>query len=87
IYQPQKAGEVMQAERGVFTGKDGGFVLESKKTVAVFASAGWYSVTVSFRKDGYMQAFATYSRTNAVVSPDGEPVISAGDIILQPISK
>lgn len=84
---PQKAGEVMQSERGVVTDKYGQFTLDSKKTVTLFSAVGWYSVTVNFKLDGYAQAFATFSRTNAVVSAAGEPVVSAGDIFLNAVSK
>lgn len=84
---PQKAGEVMQSERGVSTGDDGAFTLDSKRTVSVFSAVGWYSVTVNFKKDGYKHASANYSRTNAVRSAQGEPVVNAGDILLEPIAK
>jgi hypothetical protein len=84
---PPKGGQVMQENVGVRSGPDGTFALASERSVALLQTLGWYSVTVSFTHAAYVRVEAEYTKTNAVLSPQGEPVIRSGDILLSPLPR
>jgi hypothetical protein len=82
-----KGGQLLMRPSGVRTDADGRFVMDSERTVSLLRRAAWWSVTLSFTADGY-----TFFQTNYTVanvsghSPEGEPLVNAGDILLNPKS-
>jgi hypothetical protein len=66
---------------------DGSFVLSSVRSLDVFQSFGWYSVTVAFERGGYQSCRRSYTLVNATNSPSGEPRIDTGDILMAPLRK
>jgi hypothetical protein len=68
------------------TDKDGRFDLDSERDLTLFRRAGWYSVTLAFTRKGYERFVTNYTLTSAVVASNGEPVVDAGSIMLQPVS-
>lgn len=84
---PARGGEVMARESAIFTAADGTFVLDSVTDLAVFRKVSWYTVSLSFERAGFERMVTTYTPANAVVSSKGEPVVDAGIVLLQPVSK
>jgi hypothetical protein len=85
--EQQRGGESLQQLQGLHTAADGTFDLGSQKSVALFRDIGWFSVELSFKHSGYATFVTNYTRSKAVASASGEPVIQAGDISLSPRSK
>ena len=54
--------------------------------MTLFRRAGGYSVTLAFTLKGYERFVTNYTLAGAEVAPSGEPVVSAGNILLQPVS-
>ena len=69
---------------GLRDGPGGYFHLDSERDLTLFRQAGWYSVTLAFAHKGYEQLVTNYTLANAVVATNGEPVVKAGNILLQP---
>ena len=85
---PPKGGELMQRAAPVRTDQEGRFLLESERVLSPFAGSGWFSVTLTFERAGYERFFTNYSRLNLQTNTwNGEPVLHAGDILLQPAQK
>lgn len=83
-----KGGQILMQPGGVRTDADGRFDLEAERVVAVFRHPGWYSVTVIFERSGYERFQTNFSVANFVErSPEGVPVVKAGDILLKPQSQ
>jgi len=80
------AGQAMQrnVER---TAGDGTFELASQRDLAFLRKTGWYSVTLSFSRNGYQDLSVTYSLTNSTQTVSGEPWIQTGDVLLFPVKK
>jgi hypothetical protein len=76
--------DLMQQDYIVRTGADGAFVLRSERYLSVLGGHGWYSVTLSFERDGYTSAVQTYTLTNSTNLASGEPLVQAGDVLLSP---
>jgi hypothetical protein len=68
------------------TDKDGRFGLESERNLTLFRREDWYSVTLAFTHKGYERFVTNYTLISAVVASNGEPVVDAGSIMLQPVS-
>lgn len=83
----RSAAEVMEQRDVERTSADGTFVLPGQRDLAFLRTITWYSVTLSFRRNGYEDAFMTYTPTNSVKTASGEPLIEAGDILLFPVNK
>jgi hypothetical protein len=85
-FAPQHGGEMMMQSPGVRSRPDGTFVLEAIRDLSPLHHIHWYSVSLSFERSGYDRLVTNYSRTSAISTPEGAPLISAGDILLQPRS-
>lgn len=83
-----KGGQLMMRPSGVRTDADGRFVIDGERDIALFRQAGWWSVMISFTADGYRFFQTNYTSAGvSSVSPEGEPLVDAGDILLQPKSQ
>jgi hypothetical protein len=69
----------------VRTEADGTFVLDSERALTLFRPSGWFGVSVAFELQGYQRQVIDYTLANATNNANGEPVIQAGDIRLQPV--
>jgi hypothetical protein len=83
----QKGGQMMEQTPAVRTAADGTFMLDCIRDLGVFRKLGWYDVKVSFEHPDYERFVATYTATNAVVTPEGVPVVNTGDVVLAPLGK
>jgi hypothetical protein len=85
---PPKGGELLIAKAPVRTDRDGRFTLETERVLTPFRGAGWFSVQLLFESPGYERFRTNYSTLNVRTnSPNGEPLLDAGDIPLHPASK
>ena len=85
---PPKGGELLMAKAPVRTDRGGRFTLDTERVLTPFRGTGWFSVRLSFQHAGYERFQTNYSRLNlSTNAPDGEPLLDAGDILLQPASK
>jgi hypothetical protein len=85
--EPVKGAQVIAQPPAIRTGPDGTFVLDSIRDVALFRKLDWFSVSLSFEHPGYEPLTTRYSYTSATNTPAGEPVVHAGDILLNPLAK
>jgi hypothetical protein len=85
--EPRKGAEMLAKNPSVHTGPDGAFVLSSERALGFWRSLGWYSVTLSFAHPNYETLTHSYSRADSTITPDGEPFIGAGDILLKRLEK
>src|SRR5580765_3785513 len=65
VDDPPKAGQVMEQSSAVRTGKDGTFVLESLRNLALFRKVGWYTVSLSFAHADYEGFTTNYTLAHA----------------------
>ena len=85
---PRKGGESMMAPTPVLTDTEGRFVLDTERALTPFRGSGWFSVQLSFAHPGYERFQTNYSYLNlGTNSWKGEPVLDAGNILLQPAPK
>ena len=85
---PSKGGKLIQAAPDIRTDRDGRFVLETQRVLAPFSGAGWFSVQLSFEHAGYERYLTNFSYLNlGTNSVNGEPGLSAGNILMQPVAK
>ena len=85
---PAKGGELLMAKAPARTDRDGRFTLETERALTPFRGAGWFSVQLLFERAGYQSFRTNYSTLNiSTNSPAGEPLLDAGDILLQRVSK
>ena len=84
---PRVGDESLERTRAVRTGPDGAFSLDSERDLTILRRDGWYSVSLAFTRQGYERLVTNYSLVNAVIAPSGEPVVNAGNILLQRTAK
>jgi hypothetical protein len=85
---PPKGGELLMAKAPVRTDREGRFTLDTERVLTPFRGAGWFSVQLSFERAGYERFWTNYSSLNTSTNlPHGEPLLDAGEILLQPVSK
>ncbi|MGO8928631.1 MAG: hypothetical protein ACLQU3_17315 [Limisphaerales bacterium] len=85
---PPKGGERLMARVPVETDSDGRFVLETQRALTPFRGSGWFSVQLSFEHAGYQRFLTNYSYLNLGTNTlNGESVLDAGNIRLQPATK
>jgi hypothetical protein len=85
---PPKGGERLMARVPVETDSDGRFVLETQRALTPFRGSGWFSVQLSFEHAGYERFLTNYSYLNLGTNTlNGESVLDAGNIRLQPATK
>ena len=85
---PAKGGRKMESAGGVRTDQQGRFILDAERDLTLFQQQVWFSVTVSFQREGYLTLRTNFTAASATTNaPNGAPVINAGDILLRPASK
>ena len=85
---PPKGAELLMADYPVQTDADGRFAFEPVRALTPFRGGHWFSVQLCFEHPGYQRLRANYSSPNvSTSSPRGEPLLEAGDILLQPLQK
>jgi hypothetical protein len=85
---PPKGGELLMAKASVVTDREGRFKLETERVLTPFRGAGWFSVRLLFERPGYERFRTNYSSLNVSTnSPNSEPLLDTGDILLHPASK
>ena len=85
---PPKGGERMMAKAAVRTDPEGRFVLETERVLTPFRGSGWFAVQLCFEHPGYERFLTNYSYLNlGTNSWNGESVLDAGKILLQPAPK
>jgi hypothetical protein len=83
-----KGGQLQMVPGGVRTDADGRFVLEGERVIAMLRHGGWRSVTVAFEHAGYRSFETNYTAAMFKTrSPEGVPLVNAGDILLEPVSR
>jgi hypothetical protein len=83
---PPKGSQLLMQPSAQRTNADGRFVLESERVIALFRHGGWYSVAVSFEYSGYNRLQTNFTVAHFKErSAAGEPLVNAGDILLQPV--
>jgi hypothetical protein len=86
VGSPEAGDRSLERTPAIRAGKDGRFDLDSERDLTLFRRASWYSVTLAFTHKGYERFVTNYTLTSAVVASNGEPVVEAGIIMLQPVS-
>jgi hypothetical protein len=85
---PAKGGQKMQSAGGVRTDQQGKFMLDAERDLTLFQQQVWFSVMVSFQRDGYLTLRTNFTAASATTNAsDGAPVINAGDILLHSVSR
>jgi hypothetical protein len=82
-----KGDQSLERLRSLRTDADGRFDLDSERALTLFRRAGWYSATLAFTHNGHERFVTNFTLASAVIEPSGEPVVNAGNILLQPVSK
>jgi hypothetical protein len=84
-FGPPKGGQIMERTPAVRTDADGRFVLDSERVLSLFHHTSWFSVTISFEHYDYASFETNYTSANiSGHTPDGAPLVKAGDILLLP---
>jgi hypothetical protein len=84
--EAMKGGQLIAQAPAVRTGSNGKFILESERDLALFRNVSWYSVSLAFDHSGYERFVTNYTLIDATITPGGEPLVKAGDILLRPKS-
>ena len=85
---PAKGGQKLESAGGVRTDQQGRFMLDAERDLTLLQQQVWFSVTVSFQRDGYQTLRTNFTAVHATTNaPDGAPVVNAGDILLRPASR
>jgi len=85
---PPKGGERLMARAPVETDSDGRFVLVTQRALTPFRGSGWFSLYLSFEHPGYERYLTNYSYLNLGTNTlNGESVLDAGDIRMEPANK
>jgi len=83
---PAKGGQRMESAAGVRTDPQGRFVLDAERDLTLLQQQVWFSVTVSFQREGYLTLRTNFTAANTTTNaPDGAPVVNAGDVLLRPM--
>jgi hypothetical protein len=83
---PAAGSQSLEQMRVLRTDAEGRFDLDSERDVTLFRQAGWYSVTLAFRHTGYEWFTTNFTLASAVIALNGEPMVEAGNILLQPVA-
>jgi hypothetical protein len=84
---PPKGGQLLMRSDGVRTDAGGRFALEAVRVVTLFRRGGWHTVTVAIERYGYESFQTNFSSASFKErSPEGVPLVNAGDILLTPKS-
>jgi hypothetical protein len=82
---PPRGGELLVRKPPTLTGPRGQFVLESERVLTLVRWGGWSSVRLTFERTGYLRFQTNYSLSSlaATNTPDGVPLLDAGQVLLQ----
>jgi len=83
---PAKGAQPLERMQALRTDPNGGFNMDSERDLMLLRRSDWYSVTLAFTHAHYQRLTTNYTLANAIISPGGEPVVDAGNILLQPSS-
>jgi len=84
---PPKGGQILTRPPGVRTDVAGRFVVDEVSVFAPFRRSGWHAVTLSFECPGYRNLETNFVATVFKArSPDGVPLVNAGDVLLKPVT-
>jgi hypothetical protein len=87
-HDPAKGGQKLESAGGVRTDQQGRFILDAERDLTLLQQQVWFSVTVSFQRDGYLTLRTNFTAVSATTNaPDGAPIVNAGDILLHPASR
>jgi len=82
-----KGGQRLESAASVRTDAEGRFVLEAERALTFVQQPVWPSVTAAFQRDGYLTLRTNFNLLQVSTNtPDGTPVVNAGDIRLHPRS-
>jgi hypothetical protein len=85
---PPKGGELLMAKAPAVTDRDGKFTMETERVLTPFRGTGLFSLQLLFERAGYERFRTNYPRVNLRTNaPNGEPLLDAGEIRLQPVHK
>jgi hypothetical protein len=83
-----KGGRMLQQGRTVTTDTNGDFTFPSSHYLTFFYRANWWSLKLSFQTPHYAVWQTNFTAALAGTNPvSGPPVVQAGEILLQPLSK
>ena len=84
-FSPPKGGQIlMQRTHTTWTDGNGGFVLASENIITPFRRPNWSKVTVTFECSGYENFRTNFNAADFKDrSPEGEPLVPAGDVLLR----
>jgi hypothetical protein len=86
--EPPKGGQLLTAQAPVQTDEQGRFTLTAERVLTPFGGAGWFSVDLLFEHPGYERYRTNYSYANLGTNTlNGERVLDAGTILLQPAAQ
>ncbi len=84
---PARGGRKMESVPAARTDAQGRFVLEAERDLTLLQQQVWFSVAVSFEREGYQTLRTNFTVSNVTSNaPDGAPIVNAGDILLRPAS-
>ena len=83
---PPKGGQLLTAQAPARTDKEGRFTLATERVLTPFGGSGWLSVQLLFSRPGYERFVTNYTYADLTTnSSNGEPLLDAGTILLQPV--
>ncbi len=85
-FGPPKGGQLISEPLlSTHTDAEGRFTLPYQSAFAVLHQPGWWSIPVAFDCTGYKSFQTNYSGDSVTThTPEGAPLVDAGDIMLQP---
>jgi hypothetical protein len=83
--EPARGGQLMAQSPSVYTDQQGNFTLGAEMALMPpFIHRDWYSVTLSIEHDGYLPLQTNFTTINVNGrTPEGAPMVTAGDIRLK----
>jgi hypothetical protein len=84
---PPKGATALKSVLSARSRVDGTFVLASQRELDFLPRARWYSITLSFEHPGYLRRTAIYTLAQSTNTPSGEPLVEAGEVLMDRIPK
>jgi len=81
---PPKGGELLLQKPVVKTDQEGRFVLSSERVLSLIRPAGWNLLELHLSRSGYQRFQTNLPIEFATNSFKGQPLLDAGQILLQP---
>ena len=74
----------MESAGGTWTDAQGRFVLDAERDLTLLQQQVWFSILVSFQREGYQKFQTNYTAAGATTNAaDGTPLVNAGNILLR----